>query len=74
VTSGSAPDVSVKAQTVNLLGDLHRDLGPALLFISHDLAIVEYRRHRAAVMYLGKIVEMGARHRNYPPKHPCMQA
>ena len=65
----------MKAQIVNLLQDLQKELGLALLFISHDLAIVEHMTHRVAVMYLGKMVEVAPRRQLFAaPKHPYTEA
>lgn len=71
----SALDVSIQAQIINLLAKLSREMSMTLIFISHDLSVVKHISDRIAVMYLGRIVELGpAREVFEQPKHPYTKA
>ena len=70
----SALDVSIRAQIIDLLIELQREMGLAMMFISHDLAVVREISHRVLVLYLGRVMEMATRDQLYqrpaPPLHP----
>jgi peptide/nickel transport system ATP-binding protein len=71
----SALDVSIQADVINLLNELKAELGLSYLFVAHDLSVVRYISDRVAVMYLGRIVEVGPVDEVFVnPRHPYTQA
>jgi oligopeptide/dipeptide ABC transporter ATP-binding protein len=71
----SALDVSIRAQIIDLLIDLQKSLGMAMMFISHDLAVVREISHRVMVLYLGRVMELATREQLYEdPRHPYTRA
>ncbi|MGE4620407.1 MAG: oligopeptide/dipeptide ABC transporter ATP-binding protein [Planctomycetota bacterium] len=71
----SALDVSIQAQVINLMRELQRELGLTVIFIAHDISVVEHVSDRVAVMYLGNLVELGAtRDIFHQPQHPYTRA
>src|SRR5262249_23628347 len=71
----SALDVSIQAQIVNLMATLQRELGLAMLFVSHDLSVIEYISDRVIVMYLGRVMELAPVDALFhAPKHPYSEA
>jgi len=71
----SSLDVSIRAQILNLMKDLQKSLGLTYLFIAHDLSVVRYLSDKVAVMYLGKIMELGSVHDIFQnPRHPYTQS